>query len=121
MRFVDQTRLWLRALVARGRVESDMEKEMRLHLELETQHNIELGMSPAEARRSAMIAFGGLERAKESVRDERLTRWLEELAVDFKLALRGFKRQPAYTIGIITLIALGIGPNAAIFSIVNHT
>ena len=47
MLIVDQARLWLRALLARGRVESDMEKEMRLHLELETQHNLELGMSPA--------------------------------------------------------------------------
>lgn len=121
MLILDQTRLWLRALVTRKQVESDMEREMRLHLALETQHNIECGMAPAEARRAAMIAFGGVERAKESVRDERLTRWLEELAGDFKLALRGFRRQPAYTIGIIMLIALGIGPNAAIFSIVNHT
>ncbi len=121
MLIIDQTRLWLRALLTRKKVESDMEKEMRLHVELETQYNVERGMSRAEARRAAMIAFGGVERAKESVRDERLTRWIEELAGDFKLALRGFKRQPAYTIGIITLIALGIGPNAAIFSIVNHT
>ncbi|MFI5231791.1 MAG: ADOP family duplicated permease [Gemmatimonadales bacterium] len=120
MPFIGQVRLWLRALLARTRVESDMEKEMRLHVEFETQHNIELGMPPDEARRAAMIAFGGVERTKESVRDERLTRWIEELAGDFTLALRGFKRQPAYTFGIIALIALGIGPNAAIFSVVNH-
>lgn len=121
MLIVDQARLWMRALFSRASVESEMEREMRLHVEFETQHNIEQGVSPAEARRAAMIAFGGVERAKESVRDERLTRWIEELAGDFKLAVRGFKRQPAYTFGIITLIALGIGPNAAIFSIVNHT
>ena len=121
MLIVDQARMWLRALLARRRVESEMEKEMRFHVELETQHNVERGMSPGDARRSAMLAFGGVERAKESVRDERLTRWLEELAGDFRLALRGFRRQPAYTIAIITLIALGIGPNAAIFSVVNHT
>jgi predicted permease len=120
MPFVGQARLWLRALFARTRVESEMEKEMRLHLELETRHNIELGMSASEARRAAMIAFGGVERAKESVRDERLTRWVEEIAADFRLALRGFIRQPAYTVGVIGLIALGIGPNAAIFSVVNH-
>lgn len=70
-------------------------------------------MAPSAWRRFARIT--------ESVRNERLTRWLEELVGDFRLALRGFMRQPAYTIGIITLIALGIGPNAAIFSIVNHT
>ena len=121
MLILDQPRMWLRALLVRRQVESEMEREMRLHLDLETQHNVERGMSPGEARRRAMLAFGGVERAKESVRDERLTRWLEELAADFRLALRGFRRQPAYTIGIITLIALGIGPNAAIFSVVNHT
>lgn len=120
MRFTHQAGLWVRALFSRARVESEMEKEMRLHLELETENNIRLGASPVEARRAAMIAFGGVERSKEAVRDERLTRWLEETISDLKLALRGFRRQPAFAAGVITLIALGIGPNTAIFSVVNH-
>src|ERR1019366_9569764 len=120
MRFIRQAGLWVRALFSRARVESEMEKEMRLHLELEAENNIRLGASPVEARRAAMIAFGGVERSKEAVRDERLTRWLEETISDLKLALRGFRRQPAFAAGVITLIALGIGPNTAIFSVVNH-
>ena len=117
---LESVRLWFRALFTRARVESEMEKEMRLHLELETENNIRLGMAPADARRAALIAFGGVERAKENVRDERLTRWLEQIGGDLRLALRGFRRAPAFAIGVIALIALGIGPNAAIFSIVNH-
>ena len=120
MRILESVKLWFRALLTRERVESEMEKEMRLHLELETENNIRLGMTPAEAKRAAMIVFGGVERAKEYVRDQRLTRWLEEIGGDLRLALRGFRRQPAFAIGVIALTALGIGPNAAIFSIVNH-
>ncbi len=120
MRFLDSVRLWIRALFTRGRVESEMDKEMRLHVELETENNVRQGMSAAEAKRAAMIAFGGVELAKETVRDERLTRWLEEIVGDLRLALRGFRRQPTFAIGVIALIALGIGPNAAIFSIVDH-
>ena len=89
-------------------------------LELEIENNFRHGMAPADARRAAMIAFGGLERAKENVRDERLTRWLEDVSGDLRFALRGFRRQPTFAVGVIALIALGIGPNAAIFSIVNH-
>lgn len=119
-RIADAVSHWFRAVFRRASVESEMAKEMRLHLEMETENNIGLGMAPAEAKRAAMLAFGGVERTKEAVRDERLTRWAEEIASDLKLALRGFRRAPAFAAGVVTLIALGIGPNAAIFSVVNH-
>jgi predicted permease len=112
--------MWLRALVRKRRVESEMEREMRFHLELETENNIRLGLPTAEARRRAFVAFGGVERAKEDVRDERRTRWLEQLAADIRFALRGFLRRPLFAGGVITLIALGVGANTAIFSLVDH-
>jgi len=82
MLYIDRVALWLRALFRRGRVESEMEREMRLHLELEIEHNMRQGMSPANARRAALVSFGGVETAKEAVRDERGTQWLDHALTD---------------------------------------
>jgi predicted permease len=91
-----------------------------LHVEMETENNIRLGMSPVEARRRALVVFGGVEHTKEQVRDERHTRWLEQLAADLRFALRGFRMRPGFTFGVVTLIALGVGVNTGIFSVMNH-
>lgn len=120
MRGIQSVIMWLRALLRRDRVESEMAKEMRLHLEMEAEENVRRGMPPEEARRQALIAFGGVEAAKESVRDERRTRWLEDLASDVKYTLRGFRRQPGFTAAVVLLVGLGVGANAAIFSVVDH-
>jgi predicted permease len=109
--------LWFRALVLRRNVEDEMQKEMRLHLEMETEENIRRGMTPGEARRRALVAFGGIQKAQEEVRDERGTRWLEAIADDTRYALRNFVRQPGYAIVVALLLALGIGGNTALFSI----
>lgn len=120
MRIVEQIRFSLRSHFLRRRAESEMEQEMRLHLDLEVDNNVRLGMSPDAARRAALVAFGGVENAKEGVRDERPLRWLEHAAGDARFAVRGFVRRPGYAAAIVLLIALGVGANAAIFSVINH-
>ena len=110
----------VRALFDRRGVESEMEKEMRLHLQMETEENIRRGMSPADARRAAMVAFGGVEKAKEAVRDERGSRLLEILGSDLRFALRGMRARPLFAGAIIGLIALGTGANTAVFSMLHR-
>jgi putative ABC transport system permease protein len=105
-----------RAAFARARVESEMEKEMRLHVEMETEQNMRRGMAPDDARRAALVAFGGIENAKEATRDERSTRLVEQLGADVRFALRGMRKRPGFTAAVIGLVALGTGANAAIYS-----
>ena len=110
--------LWLRALLLRRRVEGEMRREMELHVELETEANMRRGMSEADAQRAALIAFGGVGKAEEAVRDERRTRTLEIVAGDIRYAVRGFARRPVFAIVITALLALGIGANTALFGVV---
>jgi predicted permease len=117
---LSRIRMGLRSLFDRRGVESEMAKEMRLHLEMETEANIRRGMSPAEARRAALVAFGGVEKAKEATRDERATRWLDDFASDVRGAFRGMRKARAFTLTVVALVALGTGANTAIFSAINQ-
>lgn len=115
----------MRQIVARGRAgadwkdfEKELDEEMRFHLEMETAANIERGMSPEEARRQALIEFGGLDKAKEECREGRGI-GLEMLARDIRYGLRLLRRSPAFTVAAVLSLALAIGVNTAIFSFVN--
>lgn len=88
-----------------------MRLEMQLHLDLETEANTRRGLSHAEARRLALVAFGGVVNAEEAVRDERGTRIIEQFAADVQYALRGARRHPVYAAAIAGLVALGVGSN----------
>jgi putative ABC transport system permease protein len=116
-------KLWSRftALFRRERVDADMAEELRAHLELRIERNLMAGMSPAEARQAALRTFGGVEQIKERCRDERRRGWLwlEQAAQDVRHALRSLRRNPGFAAAIALTLALGIGGNAAIFSVLN--
>ena len=108
----------LRSILRPAAVEAELDEEIHLHLEMETERNMALGMEPAEARRRALAAFGGVEAVKEAHRDGRGTRWLDDLMADTRHALRRLGRRPVFALTAVATLALGIGANLTIFSAV---
>ena len=102
----------------RDRADDDLRDELRSHVEMETAENIRRGMDPDEARRRAMLASGGITQAVEAVRDRRGLPWLSSIAADVRYAFRALRHSRAFTIVVVITLALGIGANTAIFSVV---
>jgi predicted permease len=114
-------RIWsqFRSLFLKRQLEADMAEEMRAHLEMQEAANRAAGMAPDEARHAARRQFGGVDQIKEQARDQRGWVWLEQLTKDLRFAVRTLARSPGFSAVAIVLLALGIGGNTIVFSLVN--
>src|SRR5580692_5433736 len=119
MRFLSRTRSLLANLLGKEKIERQLDSELQAYVEMATDEKIAAGFSASEARRTTLADFGGMEQVKQAVRDHRAGTSFEVIAQDTRYGWRQLVRNPGFTATVIVTLALSIGANTAIFSIVN--
>ncbi|HJR35308.1 MAG TPA: ABC transporter permease [Gemmatimonadales bacterium] len=111
----------LRSLLSRRGTEQRLDSEFQFHLDMETEQNIARGLGPDEARRQAILAFGGIQQHREEYRDGRGLRVLRELLRDARHSLRSLRREPSFAVAVVITLALAIGATTAVFTLMRRS
>src|SRR6476660_5691726 len=110
---------WWNSLFRKNALDARLDTELRFHIDKLVGDNIARGMAPEEARRQAMLEFGGREQIKEELRDVHRVSILETTIANLKSAFRFIRKSPSFSIAVILTLALGIGANSAVFSAID--